>query len=124
MLVRKALKKDCLLKLGKMDIKEAIEKHLKHVQTKGTHVVQLFANDLIIYIKYTVEVIERKIPDSDSDGSDIYEAEITKVAFDGIDKVEDGISDVWLVLSIPDVELIEDIFNHTASKLIGKKYDW
>lgn len=107
-----------------MDIKEAIEKHLKQIPTKGTHVVQLFANDLIIYIKYTVEVIERKMPDSDSDGSDIYEAEITKVTFDGIDKVEDGISDVRLVLSIPDVELIEDIFNHTASKLIGKKYDW
>lgn len=105
-----------------MNIKEAIEKHLKHIPTKGTHVVQLFANDLIIYIKYTVEVIERKIPDSDSDGSDIYEAEITKVAFDKIIRASKDSSPIEL--SDYESDLIKEVFNLTAMTLVGKKYDW
>ena len=105
-----------------MDIKEAIEKHLRYIPTKGTHVAQLFTDDLIIYIKYTVDVIERKIPDSSFDGSDIYEAEITKITFNKIIRASKDSSPIEL--SDYETGLIKDIFNLTAMTLVGKKYDW
>jgi len=103
------------MEINKAELEHNLKQHFKHVPYKGSHTFHITLNDVIIYIQFSVDADEKKIPDSDSFGEDMFIGIITKVKLERI--TLNGIR-------AEGHTLIEECFDEQANEIIGKKYDW